>query len=148
MSRSPKPTSWFARLAHWCNPSGSSQTQRQQRGRAGERLALAYLRREGYRIEATNVRFPVGELDIIAQEGGVLCFIEVRSRTSEQFGSAQASITTKKRQHVVRAVRWYLKRRRGGWEGDVRFDVVAIQHDPDGKPSVELIRHAFSADEW
>ena len=147
MSRSPKRPHWFARLKSWCHSARSSQTPRQQRGRAGERLALAYLRREGYEIEATNARFPVGELDIVAREGTVLCFIEVRSRASEQFGSAQASITKRKRQHVVRAVRWYLQRRRIRWEGEVRFDVLAIQYQPDGRPSIELLRHAFSADE-
>ena len=122
-------------------------TFRQQRGRASERLAVAYLRRQHYEIEATNVRFPVGELDIVAREGSVLCFIEVRSRASEQFGSAQASITHDKRRHFVRAVRWYLQRRRVRWESDVRFDVIAIQHPPDGEPAIELIRAAFRADE-
>ena len=118
---------------------------RQRSGRDAERLAAAYLRREGYLIEATNVRFPVGELDLIAQDGKTLCFVEVRSRASTEFGSASESLTRAKRRHFVKTVQWYLQRRRPRWEGPIRFDVVAIQHPPGAQPSLELIRGAFDA---
>ncbi|MBI4322930.1 MAG: YraN family protein [Candidatus Omnitrophica bacterium] len=118
---------------------------RQRSGRDAERLAAAYLRREGYLIEAANVRFPVGELDLIAQDGKTLCFVEVRSRASTQFGSARESLTRAKRHHFVKAVRWYLQRRRPRWEGPIRFDVVAIQQPPGAQQSLELIRAAFDA---
>ncbi len=121
---------------------------RQRSGRDAERLAAAYLRREGYCLEAANVRFPVGELDLIAQDGKTLCFVEVRSRASTQFGSARESLTRAKRRHFVKAVQWYLQRRRPRWEGPIRFDVVAIQHPPGTQPSLELIRGAFDADVW
>lgn len=121
---------------------------RQRRGRDAERLAAAYLRREGYLIEAANVRFPVGELDLIAQEGKTLCFVEVRSKTSTQFGTASESLTHAKRRHFVKAVQWYLQRRRPAWEGPIRFDVVAIHHPPSAQPNLELIRAAFNADVW
>ena len=121
---------------------------RQRSGRDAERLAAAYLRREGYCLEAANVRFPVGELDLIAQDGKTLCFVEVRSRASTQFGSARESLTRAKRRHFVKAVQWYLQRRRPRWEGPIRFDVVAIQHPPGAQPNLELIRAAFDADVW
>ena len=121
-------------------------TFRQQRGRAAEQMAAAFLRHEGYQVEAANVRFKVGELDLIAREGDTLCFIEVRSRGSEQFGSALDSITPMKRRRFIRAVRWYLARRRRPWLGPMRFDVVAIQRRPDGPPSLTLLRGAFTAD--
>jgi len=110
-----------------------------------ERLACAYLRRCGYEIEATNVRYRVGELDIVARDGNTLCFIEVRSASSRQFGPPAASITDRKQQHLIRAVRHYLHRRRVRWLGDMRFDVVAIQHHRGKPPSIELIRGAFEA---
>ena len=118
---------------------------RQRRGRDAERLAAAYLRREGYLIEAANARFPVGELDLIAQDGKTLCFVEVRVKTSTQFGTASESITHAKRHHFMKAVQWHLQRRRPRWEGPIRFDVVAIQHPPGAQPSLELIRAAFDA---
>ena len=123
-----------------------TQTFRQQRGRAAEQMAAAFLRREGYQVEAANVRFKVGELDLVARDGETLCFIEVRSRTSEQFGSALDSITRMKRRRFILAVRWYLARRRRPWLGPMRFDVVAIQHPQDAPPSLTLLRNAFTAD--
>lgn len=121
-------------------------TFRQQRGRAAEEMAAAFLRREGYQIEAVNFRCKAGELDLIAREGQTLCFIEVRSRGSGQFGSALESITPMKRRRFIRAVRWYLARRRPPWLGPMRFDVVAIQGRPDTPPSLALLRGAFTAD--
>lgn len=120
-------------------------TIRQHRGRKGEELAAAYLRHEGYQILATNVRFPIGELDIVAQEGKTLCFVEVRSRADERFGAAQESITSGKRRRFLKAVQWYLQRRRPRWDGPVRFDVVAINNSDVRHPRPELLRHAFDA---
>ena len=107
-------------------------------------MAAAYLRREGYQIEASNVRFKVGELDLVAHEGDTLCLIEVRARSSDRFGTSLESITPMKRRRFIRAARWYLARRR--WNGPVRFDVVAIDHRSDGPPALTLLRGAFTAD--
>lgn len=116
---------------------------RRQRGQQGEKLAAAYLRHEGFHILATNVRFPVGELDIVALEGKTLCFVEVRSRADDRFGTAQESITYGKRRRFLKAVQWYLQRKR--WDGPIRFDVVAINHADLSHPTPELLRHAFDA---
>ena len=121
---------------------------RQARGRDFERLACASLRRLRYRILETNVRFPVGELDVVALDGPTLCLIEVRARQRGRFGTATESITANKRQRIIRAARWYLQRRRPPWTGPVRFDVVAIDLDAHDRPSIEVIRHAFTADGW
>lgn len=119
---------------------------RYEQGRRSERLARQFLKSHGFVIEQTNVRYPVGELDIVAQEGSALCFVEVRSKTSDRFGSAAESITHKKRQHLLRAAQWYLARRRVRWMGEVRFDVLAIDFPKDGKPLIELIRGAWTSD--
>ena len=138
----------FSKLRRWLTrlrkhqPAAGRLTMRQVRGQAGERLACGLLRRHQYIIEATNVRFPVGELDVVAQDGATLCFVEVRSQTTGRFGVAAESVTVTKQQRLSRAAQWYLKRRRPAWEGPVRFDVVAIDTQA-GKPFPKLIQNAF-----
>ena len=122
----------------------SRLTEKQRKGRESERLAAAYLARAGYEIRARNARFPVGELDIIARDGQTLCFVEVRARHSTTFGASADSVTARKRQHLIRAARWYLHRLREQ-PALVRFDVVAIDWKPDGSPAIQLIRGAFDA---
>ncbi len=120
-------------------------TLRQRRGQTSEQLACAYLSSCGYSIIATNVRFPVGELDIVALDGDTLCFVEVRSSRSPQFGPAAASVTPLKQRHLIRAAQWYLKRLRRQ-PSAIRFDVVAIEWTTTtSQPAVQLIRRAFDA---
>jgi putative endonuclease len=112
-------------------------------GARSEALAAAFLDSHGYRLIARNVRFPVGEVDIVAWDGPVLCFIEVRATSSEQWGGPLASITERKQRRILRAARWYLSRR--PLPEEVRFDVVAITWSQP-RPAIELIRNAFTAD--
>jgi putative endonuclease len=121
------------------------RTVRQRLGARGERLAAELLRSRGYRIVATNVRFPVGELDVVAWERGTLCLIEIRSVSSPHWGGALASITDRKRRRIIRAARWYLNRLRP-MPRAVRFDVVAIEWHDDGRPALELVQGAFDDD--
>ena len=117
--------------------------RRRALGRRGEQLALRLLTSSGYTIERTNVRFPVGEIDIIAREGLTLCFVEVRSASSSDWGGPPASITDRKRHRLIRAAQWHLARARA-LPTEIRFDVVAIEWgDP---PRVELLRGAFDAE--
>ena len=117
-----------------------------ERGRRAEALAAEWLIRQGYRIAARNVRTPVGELDLIAHQGGALCFIEVRSRGVGSFGLAAETVTERKRRRIDRAARWWLQRHRRGWRGPVRFDVVAIDEDrAGGAPRCRLITNAFES---
>ena len=117
---------------------------RRKRGRHGEQMAREWLEREGFVIEASNVRFRVGEIDLVAREGTTLCFIEVRARTSFAYGGALASIDDRKRRRLVRAAQVYLNGR-GVQPESARFDVVAIDRHGDGPPMVELVRGAFDA---
>ena len=119
--------------------------QRRALGERGERLARQFLTAQGYAVQETNVRFPVGELDVVAREGDVLCFVEIRSVSSSQWGGALASVTNRKRQRLIRAARWYLARLKE-LPPEIRFDVVAIDWEPAGRPQIELIRGAFTAD--
>ena len=113
-------------------------------GRQAEALACRYLERQGLTIERRNVRYPVGEIDIVAREGDALCFIEVRSKSSTQWGGALESVTQRKRRRLIRAARWYLNGFRAMPE-QIRFDVIAIDWPSDRAPQVELIRGAFDA---
>ncbi len=125
---------------------GSHDRLRQQRGRHAEQLAWAYLRSRGYVIEATNVRYRVGELDAVAQEGSALCFVEVRSMAADSvYGAPEASLRSRKQTALSRAAFRYLEQRRPAWTGPIRFDVVAVERRPAGSPAITLIRGAFDA---
>jgi putative endonuclease len=115
---------------------------RQRLGRRSEQLALRLLTSQRYVIEETNVRFPVGEIDIVAREGKTLCFVEVRSTTSSQWGGPLASIGDRKRHRIIQAARWYLSRHRQ-LPPEIRFDVVAIDWRESANPTTELVRGAF-----
>lgn len=105
-------------------------------GDAAERRAAELLERQGYRILERNYRVQSGEIDLVALDGAVVCFVEVRSRGSARHGGAAETITRAKRRRIAHAARrWLFERGRGG---ACRFDVVAI--DPDG---ARLIRDAF-----
>ena len=122
-------------------PFRRSAASRAERGKRAEALARQYLVAHGYVIEQANVRFPVGEIDLIAKDGATLCFVEVRSASSETWGGALGSITDRKRQRLIRAAQRFLQHR--PHSGEIRFDVVAIQWQPAGPPTIQLLKAAF-----
>ena len=130
---------------NWPRQAKPVLSPRGARGERAERIACAYLSAQGYELIERNVRFPVGEIDIVAREGDALCFVEVRSTTSQAWGGALASITSPKQRRLIRAARWYLQSCRLSYL-DIRFDVVAIDWREEAAPVVELIRGAFTAD--
>jgi putative endonuclease len=109
-----------------------------KRGAAAEAMAAAYLEGKGLRVIERNYRCRLGEIDLVAREGATTVFVEVRQRASNAFGGAAASITTAKRQRLLRAARHYLSRQRTLPE--CRFDALLIQGDP---PRIEWLRNAF-----
>ena len=112
-----------------------------KRGALGEGIACSLLEENLLRILHRNVRYPDGEIDIIALDGPVVVFVEVKWRRNDALGSAAEAITPKKRERVVRAARrWLVKN--PGRAAAVRFDVVAIRDEP---PEVLWIRDAFDA---
>jgi putative endonuclease len=113
------------------------------RGRRAEALAAEYLSRHGFSIEARNVRYPVGELDLVAREGGTLCFVEVRAREAGALVGPLESVTARKRRRIIRAARWYLAAHPDPAQ-TMRFDVVAVDWHSGG-PAIELVRGAFDA---
>lgn len=119
--------------------------QRSQQGRRAERLAERELVRQGYRVQRRNVRYPVGEIDLIAMDGDTLCFVEVRSTSSDAWGGPLATVTDGKRRRIIAAARWFLASHRGPM-AECRFDVVGVLWRADGAPQLELVRGAFTAD--
>ncbi len=111
-------------------------------GARGEELAVAYLRNCRYAILERNFRCKGGEVDIVARDGKMLVFVEVKTRRSDAYGVPQLAVTPfKQRQISKAALTWLAKQRLT--ESPARFDVIAIVlHDP-ADPSIEHIRNAF-----
>jgi putative endonuclease len=108
-----------------------------ERGGVGESIASRFLIDQGYRIVERNFRMKLGELDIVAFDRDVLCFVEVRMRATGEFGHAADTVDGRKRAKVSRAALLYLMVRKPSFEC-ARFDVVAITGD-----QIDLIRDAW-----
>ncbi|GGH60443.1 hypothetical protein GCM10010975_23150 [Comamonas phosphati] len=125
---------------------GASAATTTQRGQLAEAQALAYLQARGLKLVERNYRTPGrggGEIDLILRDrDGSLVFVEVRSRNTERFGGAAASIGGAKRQRIVLAARHYLMRL--GAPPPCRFDVVLVDTSGD-RPGVEWLKAAFDA---
>ena len=118
-------------------------TARQQLGARGEALAAAALERAGYRILLpTGFRTKSGQMDLLAEEGGDLVFVEVKTRRSTTFGIPAEAITAAKQRHLITAALEYLAAQ-GQMDRSWRIDVVAILLTNVG-PHIEIIRHAVS----
>ena len=110
-------------------------------GKQGEDLAVAHLAENGYRILQRNYRSVFGEIDIVAEEGDTLVFVEVKSRRSEAYGDPQLAVGSKKQRKISRVAMSYLSEK--GWNRrPARFDIVAVKLRPSGN-LIELIRNAF-----
>jgi putative endonuclease len=106
-----------------------------------ERLAEKRLKNAGYRILERNFRVRPGEIDLVAEENGVICFVEVKGRHGDRFGLPAEAVTAEKQRRIFRAAEAWLARERRG-AAQCRFDVVSIREMPDG-PEVEILRDAF-----
>ena len=113
---------------------------RRQTGTMAENSAAAFLESQGFTIVARNFQRRIGELDVVARAGDLLVIAEVRTRASDQFGGAAASIGRGKQRRVVATTSLFLQQRPDLRDCRVRFDVIILR---DGK--VEWLRHAFDA---
>lgn len=110
-------------------------------GKRGEDLAVSYLAGAGYRIIERNYRCLFGEMDIVAEEGGTLVFVEVKSRRSDAYGDPLLAVGQKKQQQVSKTALHYLAEHQLRHR-PARFDVVSVKLLPEGH-RIELIRNAF-----
>lgn len=101
-------------------------------GAAGEEAAAAYLIRQGFRIVGRNVRYKSGEIDIVAQRGRELHFVEVKSRIDPSRVPPFESITEEKKRRIRRTAEWYLADPKNGFEGKelppCHFSVIGIDY--------------------
>ena len=111
-------------------------------GRRGEDLACEELRRRGYAILDRRFRTRYGELDIVARDGHVLVFVEVRARSTGNFGTAFESVTWQKRHRLSRMAAAYLFARHLSGVA-CRFDVVSVMADSSGDFEVDVLKSAF-----
>ena len=113
-------------------------------GKWGERLTAEALRNKGWKIVETNYRCRMGEIDLIAEKGGYLAFVEVKLRKSDRFGRAGEAVTPEKRRKLRTAAELYLIE--NPTQLQPRFDVVEI-YAPQGmntvKPHISFIENAF-----
>src|SRR5580692_4512188 len=110
-------------------------------GRRGERAAEKYLRRNGYRIVARNFRAAGAEIDLVAMDGDVLVFVEVKTRRSRDAGAPEEAVDERKQKQIRRAAELFATRYRED-EIEMRFDIVAV--DASGERlEMELLRNAF-----
>lgn len=113
-------------------------------GQSGEDMACSHLERRGMRVLVRNFRCRVGEIDVVARDGEVVVFVEVKERSGSSHGAAIEAVTPLKRQRVLRAARFYAAKH-GLSESPLRFDVVAIDWGLDG-PQVRHEIGAFGAE--
>jgi putative endonuclease len=118
-------------------------TERASLGARGEQLAVAYLQQRGYSIRARNVRLPPwGEIDIVAERGGVLALVEVRLRRGARLGGPLESIGPAKRARMLNAAHAYLTSL-GDDPPPARIDVVGITLDVAGRLlRIDHVEHA------
>ena len=130
-------------------------------GQRGEEMALAHLEHAGYCIVAANFSAPIGrntrgvivnaEIDVVAYDGPTLCFIEVKTRASDEFAEPQVNVDLRKRRQIARAARAY-RRMFGLMNNPHRFDVVTVvlpscqEGEPGNRSRIELMKNFWTED--
>ncbi|MBP5200893.1 MAG: YraN family protein [Schwartzia sp.] len=113
-------------------------------GDSGEAFAAEYLAGKGLSILERNYRTPMGEIDLIAQDGRELVFVEVKTRKSERYGQPALAVGPEKQRRILRAAVWYTSKRQGELP-PCRFDVVEVYAPEDGAWSLRHLEGAFEA---
>jgi putative endonuclease len=130
----------------------STNTNSSYVGQFGEELAAQFLVRRGYRLVIANFKVPIGrnmrgvsvsgEIDLIALEEKKLCFIEVKTRSSDQFAAPIAAVDLRKQRQITRTARVY--RKLFNTKNEFRYDVVSIVLNKSGKPKIELFQNFWT----
>jgi putative endonuclease len=110
-------------------------------GRAGERAAAELLERRGYEVVGAGFTARRGEIDLICRRGGELVIVEVKTRTSDTFGTPVEAVGPRKRRALSLAAAEY--RALAGWKGPIRYAIVGLIAKPDGGFESELVEDPF-----
>ena len=111
-----------------------------QTGETGEAWAASYLVKQGFSILVRNYRYKKAEIDLIAQKGKQLVFVEVKTRTANNFGYPEESVTAKKEQLFLLAADEYIHQSQ--WQHDIRFDIIAVTIGTAGDYQIHHIEDA------
>jgi putative endonuclease len=117
-------------------------THKQRLGKWGETEARRYLEAKTYVFIEKNFRVPEGEIDLVMQDGDIIVFIEVNTRTSDRFGAPEESVSWAKRKRLLRAA-WAFLQERERVGASWRIDVVAIEASPNW--TIQRLDHYQSA---
>jgi putative endonuclease len=131
----------FWRVITHTDHGHETRSENKKLGKKGEEFALRFLKKRGYRIIEKNYVCKMGEMDIIAKEKDTLIFIEVKTRTSMDFGPPQLAVTQFKQRQMSKVALCFLKEKNLE-DVKARFDVVAILLN-SGREEIELIKDAF-----
>lgn len=117
-------------------------THQKRLGEWGEAEARRYLETKEYVFMERNFRVPEGEIDLVMQDGDIVVFIEVKTRTSDSFGTPEESVSREKRKRLIRAA-WAFLQERERIDASWRIDVVAIEASPNW--TIQRLDHYQSA---
>lgn len=106
-------------------------------GKRGENISVKFLKKQGYKIMERNYRCSLGEIDIVAKDKNILCFVEVKTRETEEYGLPEEAIDWRKQKKLTKVALTYLKEKKI-YKQDLRFDVVSVYPN-----HIELIKDAF-----
>lgn len=106
-------------------------------GKRGENISVKFLKKQGYKIIKRNYRCSLGEIDIVAKDKNILCFVEVKTRETEEYGLPEEAIDWRKQKKLAKVALIYLKEKKI-YKQDLRFDVVSVYPN-----HIELIKDAF-----
>ncbi len=115
--------------------------QHNELGKTGEQIAKDFLLEKGYTILETNWRYQKAELDLIVMDQQVLVFVEVKTRSSDFFGSPEDAVTVLKEKLMAHAATAYM--RKIGHEWAIRFDIIAIVVKGEGRCEIQHLQDAF-----
>ena len=132
-------------------------TGRPSLGEQGEELAADHLVANGYRLVLTNFKVPVGrntkgvsvtgEIDIIALDGETVCFVEVKTRRSDEFASPDVNVDRRKQRQITRTAKLY-RRLFNVWDMPYRYDVVTVVMPRDAKPTVAVLKNYWQESQF
>lgn len=105
-------------------------------GALGEKLAVRYLKDKRYKILEKNYKCSLGEVDIIARDGGFIVFAEVKTRSADPFLSGVYAVDRRKREHIMRVAAQYVRENKCPLQP--RFDILAVEIDRDTGKLIEV----------
>ena len=110
-------------------------------GKKGEIAAYKYLKKNGYKILARNYRKTYGEIDIIAQKGENIAFVEVKTRKNDSFGTPAEFVTVQKQKKLIKTAYTYIQE--NNLDAEFTFDVVEVYFDGKKVKEINHIENAF-----